>query len=300
MNGGLETRELRCFVAVAEELHFGAAAVRLGLAQSVVSRTIAGMERRLGARLLDRTTRVVRLTEAGSVLHGRAIAALAAIEAAERAVGRAGGPAAKLVVVAKPDGDGGLLGPCLHAYARDPEAVPVELALVGTHELVPRLRDGRADAALIQVPFDAAGLDHEELVREHRVAALPCDHPLAGADSLALADLRDEPVARWAAASPEVDAYYRGRDPESEHCAVETAGPVVSGLAEALRLVELGRAVTFLPLSVARRFSGRALTYRTVQGLSPSRLVVAWPQSARSRALAAFVRTASETARSAG
>ncbi|MBO8195502.1 LysR family transcriptional regulator [Streptomyces oryzae] len=300
MSGGgrLETRELWCFVAVAEELHFGAAAARLGLAQSVVSRTIAGVERRLGVRLLNRTTRTVQLTEAGSVLLGRATAALAAIEAAERATVRAAGPAARLVVAAKPDGDAGLLGPCIAAYERQPESAPTELALVGTDELVPRLRDGRADVALIQVPFDATGLDHEELIREPRVVALPSGHPLAAEDLLTLADLRGEPIARWAGESPEVDAYYRGYDPESAYEEGDTTGPVVSDLAEALRLIELGRAVTFLPTSVARRFDGRAIAFRSVADLSPSRLVIAWAEESRSRALAAFVRTATATAAS--
>ncbi|SCD84308.1 regulatory helix-turn-helix protein, lysR family [Streptomyces sp. Termitarium-T10T-6] len=80
----MEMRELRYFVAVAEELHFGRAAERLGIAQPALSRALAGLERRLGVVLLERSSRRVRLTDAGAVLLTEARAILAAAEAAER------------------------------------------------------------------------------------------------------------------------------------------------------------------------------------------------------------------------
>jgi len=78
---GVEIRELRCFVAVAEELHFGRAAERLGIAQPPLSRTITLLERRLGVALLERTSRKVTLTDAGAVLLADARAILGALAA---------------------------------------------------------------------------------------------------------------------------------------------------------------------------------------------------------------------------
>src|SRR5215208_7188488 len=82
----VELRQLRYFVAVADELHFTRAAERLHIAQQPLSAAIARLERQLGARLLERTTRRVGLTEAGAALLEPARAALQAAEAAVDAV----------------------------------------------------------------------------------------------------------------------------------------------------------------------------------------------------------------------
>ena len=78
----LETRELAYFLAVADELHFGRAAAKLGIAQPALSKTVRQLERRLGVTLFERTSRAVALTEAGRVLSREARLALEAVSAA--------------------------------------------------------------------------------------------------------------------------------------------------------------------------------------------------------------------------
>lgn len=112
----LEVRQLRYFVAVAEELHFGRAAERLGMAQPPLSRAIRGLERQLGVPLLERTTRQVRLTAAGEILLRDARAVLEGVAAAARRTREAGRPSRRLRVALKADVDGGLLPQILDAY----------------------------------------------------------------------------------------------------------------------------------------------------------------------------------------
>src|SRR5258706_13370189 len=85
----LETRELAYFLAVADELHFGRAATRLGIAQPALSKAIRQLERRLGVTLFERTSRAVALTEAGRVLTREAHIALDAVSAAAHRTQRA-------------------------------------------------------------------------------------------------------------------------------------------------------------------------------------------------------------------
>ncbi|CAM5701784.1 DNA-binding transcriptional LysR family regulator OS=Streptomyces griseomycini OX=66895 GN=FHS37_007773 PE=3 SV=1 [Streptomyces griseomycini] len=120
----LEVRQLRYFVAVAEELHFGRAAERLGMAQPPLSRTIRDLERQLGVTLFERTTRQVKLTGAGEVLLRDARTALEAVTAAAHRARHAGSASPRLRIALKADIDGGLLPQILDAYGTDPAALP--------------------------------------------------------------------------------------------------------------------------------------------------------------------------------
>ncbi|MEV0005725.1 LysR family transcriptional regulator [Micromonospora sp. NPDC050980] len=279
----METRELRYFVAVAEELHFGRAARRLGIAQPPLSRAIRQLERRLGATLLERDSRSVTLTPAGMVLLREGRAALDAVAAADRRTRRAAsvvGGEPGLVLATKAGASAELLPKLLDAYAAEPDAVAVEVLLCGIGQQERVLRDGRADVALLHLPFDStAGLDTEELVTEQQVAVLPATHPLAARAHLRTADVEsvpDLPLPRW----PLADGTYP-----------DGPGPEVRDHVQLLQLIALGRAAAVLPES-CRPLLGRDLAAVPVPDAPAVTTVIAWPPHSRSRALAGLVRTA--------
>lgn len=276
----METRELRYFVAVAEELHFGRAAERLGIAQPPLSRAISLLERRLGATLLERTSRAVTLTEAGSVLLREGNAALDAVEAAERRTRRAAGGESGLVLAAKAGASSELLTKLLDAYAAEPDAVSVEVLLCGPGEQERLLRDGRADVALLHRPFDrTAGFDTEELHSEGQIVVLPAGHPLTTRPHLPLAEvgaLPGLPKPRW----PRTDGTYP-----------DGPGPRVRDHTQLLQLIALGRACAIVPES-ARTELREDLAAVPVLDAPTVTTLIAWPPHSRSRVVAGLVGTA--------
>lgn len=271
----METRELRYFVAVAEELHFGRAAQRLGIAQPPLSRAIRQLERRLGVTLLERTSRSVALTVAGTMLLREGRAALAAVAAADRRTRRAGQPEPRLVLVTKSGAAGDLLPALLSRYAAEPDAVTVEVRLCGIGEQEGLLRDGQADVALLHLPYDdPTGLDTEELLVEGQVAVLPAAHRFAGRSHLTMADLAGEPLPRWPG---------DGGD-----------GPEVHDSTQLYQLISLGMVVAVVPES-CRTHLRRDLAAVPVPDAPTVTTVIAWPPHSRSRALAALIRAATTT-----
>jgi DNA-binding transcriptional LysR family regulator len=272
----VETRELRYFVAVAEELHFGRAAARLGIAQSPLSRAIQRLERRLGVTLLTRTSRSVDLTAAGEVLLVEGRAALGAVTTAVRHAQRVGRGQPRLVLAVKPGGDARLLRAILDQYGTDPEAVPVDIAF-SVGERAAMVRDGRADVALLHRPQnDLTGLDAEDLRTEGQVVVLPADHPLAARATVRLADLHGQPMPRW---------------PEGR----QTTGHPIQDAGQLMNLVALGRLVAVLPESIRDRLPS-GVTCRPVADADDVTTVVAWPHHSRSRLVAAFVQAAAKAA----
>ncbi|SDN40995.1 LysR family transcriptional regulator [Actinacidiphila guanduensis] len=279
----METRELKYFVAVAEDLHFGRAARRLGMAQPPLSRAIGGLERRLGTLLLERGSRGLTLTGAGAVLLREARAVLDAVEAAERrtrraAVAATGRPA--VVLAAKAGASSELLAKLLDAYAAEPGAAAVDVVLCGPGEQSRYLHDGRADVALLHRPFDdTSGFDTEELRSEGQVVILPAGHPLGARPHVRLAEvtgLPDLPLPRW---------------PRPDGTFPDGPGPRVRDHTQLTQLIVLGRACAVVPES-GRTGLSENLTAVPVSDAPRVTTVIAWPPQLRSTAVAGLVRAA--------
>ncbi|MVU79096.1 LysR family transcriptional regulator [Nocardia sp. ET3-3] len=274
----METREMRYFVAVAEELHFGRAAQRLAMAQPPLSRAIQQLERRLGVVLLQRNSRGISLTRAGSVLLREARLALEAIEAAERRTRRAADRAG-VVLAVKAGSSSELLSKLLDAYAAEPGAVPVEVVLVGPGQPETLLRNGTADVALLHKPFDTTtGFDTEDLHTEPQVVVLPAGHPLAIRAHLSMSeiDVLTDLLPRW----PRRDGTYP-----------DGPGPQIRDHTQLTQLIRLGRACAVMPESIrAQLGEGHAIV--PVPDAPPVTTVIAWPPHSRSKPIADLVRTA--------
>jgi len=300
----LEVRELRYFVAVAEELNFSRAAERLGMAQPPLSRAIRLMERRLGVELFERKPREVKLTSAGLSLLEEAPRALSMMAMVSRRARRAAEKTPKLVVAAKPGIAANLLRQIVSAFDGLPDTPTAEIIVSAFHKEADMLRDGHADVALLGSPlWDARGLDTEQLTTEPRVAALPAGHVLADRGELRCRDLRGLPFSQWSGLSAAELAYWSGLDVPTSAGAPNLglpddaeAGPVVNDGMHLLEVIALGQAVALIPKSLATNNSRPDIVYVPVTDASLYTVYIAWPEGSRATPIAAFVRTAIEVA----
>jgi DNA-binding transcriptional LysR family regulator len=194
MDQEIELRHLRYFVAVAEELHFGRAALRLHLAQPPLSQQIRKLEEIIGHRLFTRTSRAVRLTAAGEVLLDRARRTLRTVRedmAEVRSVGRGEIGSLRVGFIGS-----GMLTPLpamLGRYRRKHPKADLQLREAMSSQIMQWLLDGAVDVGFLRDGGPLPGLESETLFSEPFVAVLPANHCLASRKSISGATLREEP-----------------------------------------------------------------------------------------------------------
>ncbi|MEO9137834.1 MAG: LysR family transcriptional regulator [Jatrophihabitans sp.] len=195
----MELRRIQYFVAVAEECHFGRAALRLQMAQPPLSQQIKQLEAEMGVTLLIRSTRKVELTLAGERFLERARQILASVDDAVEEAGRvAEGLLGSLSIGFTGSATYDLL-PSLARVLRV-ELPGIDLDLKGemlTPDQVTALLDGALDLGFLRPPVHSPEIDVRVLRREPLIAVLPESHALAGRTKVKLADLSDEPFITY-------------------------------------------------------------------------------------------------------
>jgi DNA-binding transcriptional LysR family regulator len=200
-----ELRQLRAFVAVAQELNFTRAAERLHLGQQAVSKSVRQLERELGVTLLERTTREVRLTPAGAALLDGALRALDAADAAvarAREVGR--GTAGTVRVGVTPAVAAGERDDIVRALREGAPGLSVSFRDLRPAEVAPALRAGDVEVVVARTAPAGERIAGAPLRSTPAELRVPAGHRLAGRGPVALAELDGEGLLTW---SPPGTAY---------------------------------------------------------------------------------------------
>ena len=286
----IDIRQLRQFIAVAEELHFRRAADRLNMSQPPLTAAINRLEKDVGARLIERGNRVVSLTPAGRTLldHARQVVAEAgrALTATrDAAAGRSGVVRLGYVGSAMY----GRLPDVIRRFRRAWPDVRLDLREATSAAQVAALRQGELDLGVLITPL----ADDDDLVladfdQDRLAIALPTGHPLAARDTLTLADLASEPFILWPSAE--------GRGFHFRVIRLCAAAGFVPSVAQEARqmhgvlsLVAVEAGVSVVPASMAG-FRGGEVVYRPImQDDAAFDLVLCWRGLAPSPALANFL-----------
>ncbi|MEW9547127.1 LysR family transcriptional regulator [Nonomuraea sp. NPDC050783] len=180
-------RHLRYFIAVAEELHFGNAAIRLGMAQPPLSQRIKRLEEELGTRLFDRSARQVRLTETGRLLLDEAREIVARVDRLHELARQGRGTVLRVGV--PPDLAATVIAALVAGFRETSPEVRLAPAEIWTADQVSALAEGTIDVGLVRHPVSAPGLRFGEVLVQVQGVLLPAGDPLAGAGEVHLADL---------------------------------------------------------------------------------------------------------------
>lgn len=279
----MDLRELRYFVAVAEELHFGRAAARLHMTQPPLSRAIKQLETDLGHVLLNRSPSGVALTPAGASLYDEARTLLAQADQVRAKVAGAAGAATLTIGTLADSAEG--FGTRLAAVFRERHpGVLIRIREADLTDPACGLRTGLVDVALTRAPFDDTGIATHVLRTDPVGVVLRADDPLAGKESLHADDLADRPWFRFPEGTDPIwQAYWTGPGDARRD------GPVVRTVHECTQAVLWNGSVGLTTLAHPLP---EGLTSVPLVDMPPSRLVVAWTGTGPGPLVRSFARIA--------
>lgn len=192
----MEFRQLKYFIAVAEELHFGRAAEKLGIAQPPLSQQIQKLESDLGTRLFDRTSRRVSLTASGSSLLVEARYLLQRAESLQESLKHVeAGFAGHLDIGAVSPAIDTFLPALIQKFLSDHKNTRVTLHEVRSHEQIKWIQNGKLDIGFIRLfEQNLSGMKHCVVQKEQYVLAVPSSHELSRRKSISLSHLDQVPM----------------------------------------------------------------------------------------------------------
>ncbi|MFG3551538.1 LysR family transcriptional regulator [Streptomyces sp. NPDC047725] len=194
MDQRLDLRHLRYFLAVAEELHFGRAARRLNIAQPALSQQIRQLEKIVGVDLFRRTSRSVRLTDAGATFQPRARDLLGRLAADLDEAGRVGRGEAGRLDVAFITSATAIVSERLREFSRRRPDVQIKLHDGFTVDVLAALERGTADIGVVRDAEERDDIDLSPLTTERFVAVIPAEHPAARSDHVEARTLSADPL----------------------------------------------------------------------------------------------------------
>ena len=282
----VDLRELRYFLAVAEELNFTRAAARLHVAQQALSAAIRDLEQTLGVRLFSRTTRHVSLTSAGEVLVPAARRILADVALAvhdlrQAAAGRQG----RLVLGVAVAVHGAPV--VREAIRRFQERSPdVDLQVVGYDHSEPLagLATGSSQVAFVLGPLTTEDLDSLVVLQESRHVMVPADHPLARRGEVRARDLSGLPWLRVPVPDSEWTRFWF-----SHPLGEPSAGPEIHSGVEWIPAVQSGRGFGYTLPTLAAEYLPPGIELVPVVDVDPGSVLLAWPSGAVDPVVDAFV-----------
>lgn len=280
----LDLALVRGFTVLAERRHFGRAAAALHVTPSSLSRQITRLERQVGARLVDRTPRGTRLTEAGRAFLPLAAEALRLAAQATAQARAAADP--DLITIGFTMNI--IVTPAVRDLRRQHPGAAIRTQYLPWDALPAALTDYRVDAAVARQPFPSDGLDVTVLYDEPRVLVVPRDHRLAGKESVTLDDIADEPMIR--SLDPVWNAFWRV-DPRPDGRPAPD-GPLVTAVEDKIELVAEGRALAIIPASAPVASVRPDLATVPLDGVEPSHVALATRAGDRGRLVSAFAKCA--------
>jgi DNA-binding transcriptional LysR family regulator len=298
----VELREVRVFLVLAEELHFGRTAGRLQLTPSRVSQSLRGLEHKLGAELVHRTSRRVQLTPSGERFLADlrpAYDQLAGVLERTYADRRSLEGTLRLGLFSGPAGGPHVVEIIGAFEARHPEC-KVELVQMSWDDPFRPLRESEVDVMATWIPLEQPDLVvGPTLAREPRVLAVARDHPLAQRDSVDVEELPDYRVLRFAGWPKEVhEAVVPSRAPSGRPIPGSQIRVGERAVLDVLARIARGEFVFTTVASAAPYMGEFDLVYVPLTGMPPLRSALVWRRPARDPKLREFVAVAREVLRS--